>query len=234
MTDTAETSVPSGPPAELAASGTFAPDALTIRTMPMLRAHGMTDEKRIRPAILKSAESVRDMVQDRATPVVHFRRVPIRSCAADRLMLDGGTELNSKVFADVMAESREVVVFVLTLGTGLDDLGDEMNAGDHLLEALFVETGGWHAIEEVTRLFAHYLTTALAPEGLRLTRRIGPGYILKSGDDQPAWPLEEQERLFALFPDGSLPVRLLETSAAMVPKMSRSGLYGLRPAKGPG
>ena len=65
-----------------------------------------------------------------------------------------------------MADCREIVAFVLTLGTGLDDLGDEMNAGDHLLEALFVETGGWHAIEEVTRLFAHHLTAALATGGV--------------------------------------------------------------------
>lgn len=228
MTESADVSSPSAPP-PLAAGGTFAPAALTIRTMPMLRAHGMTDPDRIRPAILKSAESVRTLVQDRATPVVHYRRLPITACDADRLVLDGGTALHSKVFADVMADCREVVVFVLTLGTGLDALGEEMNQGDHLLEALFVETGGWHAIEEVTRLFAHHLTAALATEGLRLTRRIGPGYILKGGDDQPAWPLEEQAALFGLFPAGSLPVRLLDSSAAMVPKMSRSGLYGLRP-----
>ena len=233
MTETAE---PSAAPASagLADAGTFSPDGLTIRTMPMLRAHGMTDPKRIRPAILNSAESIRELVQQRATPVVHYRRVAIATLDPERLVLEGGVALNSKVFADVMAESREIVAFVLTLGRGLDELGDEMNAGDHLLEALFVETGGWHAIEEVTRLFAHHLTAALATEGLRLTRRIGPGYLLKSGDDQPAWPLEEQERLFDLFPTGSLPVQLLETSAAMVPKMSRSGLYGLRPAKAGG
>ena len=48
----------------------------------------------------------------------------------------------------------------------------------------------------------------------------------RSADDSE-WPLEEQKSLFALFEGRAISVQLLD-SCAMIPKMSRSGLYGVR------
>ncbi len=63
-------------------------------------------------------------------------------------------------------------------------------------------------------------TNPVRDENLAPTRRLGPGYV--------DWPLEEQAALVALLDGAPLPVRLLD-SCAMIPKKSRSGLYGLRP-----
>jgi hypothetical protein len=46
------------------------------------------------------------------------------------------------------------------------------------------------------------------------------------------WPLEEQPALFGLFGNAELPVSLM-SSCAMSPKLSRSGLYGIRPLRPP-
>ncbi len=76
-----------------------------------------------------------------------------------------------------------------------------------------------------------YLGDLIKPEGLRLTRRMGPGYSYKINGDETMWSLEQQHQLFEVFDGEDLPVRLLE-SCAMMPKMSRSGLYGLVPVNG--
>ena len=79
---------------------------------------------------------------------------------------------------------------------------------------------GWLAVEQATRALAWHVSDQIRDQRLGLTRRLGPGYV--------DWPLDEQAGLFALLADVALPVRLLE-SRAMLPKKSRSGLYGLRP-----
>ena len=60
---------------------------------------------------------------------------------------------------------------------------------------------------------------------------MAPGYSYHLDSGTCEWPLEEQKALFDLFRHATLPVRLLE-SCAMLPKMSRTGLYALRIADG--
>jgi len=127
---------------------------------------------------------------------------------------------HSAEFAKVLGGCREVVVFVLTLGAGFDAEAERFTANEEIVEALFMEMAGWIAVERVTKNFAGHLASLLRDEGLAPTRRLGPGYV--------DWPLEEQAALFALLDGAPLPVRLLD-SCAMIPKKSRSGLYGLRP-----
>ncbi len=140
------------------------------------------------------------------------------------LALKTGTEtgvtFHSAEFAKVLGRCREVVVFVLTLGAGFDAEAERFTANEEIVEALFMEMAGWIAVERVTKNFAGHLASLVRGEDLAPTRRLGPGYV--------DWPLEEQAALFALLDGAPLPVRLLD-SCAMIPKKSRSGLYGLRP-----
>jgi hypothetical protein len=97
------------------------------------------------------------------------------------------------------------------------------------VEGLFLDSAGWLAVESVTRQFADRLKGESAYRGLRLTRRLGPGYSYRLEGGVVSWALDEQQVLFSALGHDPLPVSLLD-SAAMQPKMSRSGLYGLRPA----
>jgi hypothetical protein len=121
-----------------------------------------------------------------------------------------------------------VVVVVITLGKRLDDevIGCMDGEDFEPLEALFLETAGWLGIELTTRAFVTFLGGLAENEGFRVTRRMGPGYSYKVDGDPVMWSLEDQRQLFEVFDGVQLPVRLLE-SCAMMPKMSRSGLYGL-------
>ena len=109
---------------------------------------------------------------------------------------------------------------MLTLGEAIDTKVMALLESGEIVEALFLETAGWLGVEQATRALAGHLQQRANAGGLRLTRRLGPGH--------KEWDLEEQRILFGLFSDTDLPVRLLD-SCAMLPKKSRSGLYGLRP-----
>jgi cobalamin-dependent methionine synthase I len=133
-------------------------------------------------------------------------------------VLENGTAMRCGAF-NGLDDCRSVAAFVLTVGAACDDEVRELSERGDLIEALFLETAAWLAIEGATKILAALLRQSASDRGLCLTRRLAPGY----GD----WALSEQTKLFSLFEGVSLPVRLLE-SCAMVPKMSRSGMYGLR------
>ena len=223
---TATRSIPSDdatPPVE-----SLKPGSLRIVADRMLRIQGYTDPERVRRPIRKAAEKTAATVEQLVEPAVHFRRVPVESCDAGGLCLAGGIILHCDAFPRFLTESTDVVVFALTAGPRIDEELARLNDAGDLLEMLFVETAGWLAVEEVTKAFAAHLRADAKGEGLKITRRMGPGYSYPTKDGDAEWLLEEQRFLFELLDDGNMPVTMLE-SCAMLPKMSRSGLFGLVP-----
>jgi len=204
--------------------GRFTGERIEVPVGPLLRLQGYRDMARIRPRVREIATKVAALAGTLVAPETTYRRVRIGSCTPAALALETGEEtgttFHSAEFAKVLGGCREVVVFVLTLGAGLDAETERFTANDEIVEALFMEMAGWIAVERVTKNFAGHLSTRIRDQGLTLTRRLGPGYV--------DWPLEEQAALFGLLDGAPLPVRLLD-GCAMIPKKSRSGLYGLRP-----
>jgi hypothetical protein len=200
---------------------TFSPQGITIPVEPILRMQGYRNMERVRADVRRIAETAAASAEGLLAPVAYYRRVSIVSCTEASLTLDPGLMFKSQEFGKVLSGCSEVVIFVLTLGEGVDDETLRLIEAEEIVEALFVETAGWYAIEKATRAFAEHLWSVARADGYRLTRRLGPGYF--------DWHLAEQRDFFALFDGIDLPVRLLE-SCAMLPKKSRSGLYGLEPA----
>lgn len=203
-------------------------DAIRIVTDRMLRIQGYADPKQVRPPIRRAADEAAASVERLVEPDLYCRRVGVQGPIANELRLAGGTTLRCAAFPRYLAGSAEVVVFVLTAGGRIDAELARLNDEQQLLEMLFVETAGWLAVEEITKSFTRHLRSAARREGLKITRRMGPGYSYPLPGGAAEWPLEEQRHLFALLDDEDLPVDMLE-SCAMIPKMSRSGLIGLVP-----
>ncbi len=204
--------------------GQFTGAPIEVPVDPLLRLQGYRDMARVRPRVRAIATKVAALAETLVAPETAYRRVRIGSCTPAALALETGTEtgvtFHSAEFAKVLGGCREVVVFVLTLGAGFDAEAERLTANEEIVEALFMEMAGWVAVERVTKNFAGHLGSLVRGENLAPTRRLGPGYV--------DWPLEEQAALFTLLDGAPLPVRLLD-SCAMIPKKSRSGLYGLRP-----
>lgn len=206
----------------------FAPAGLDISLDHVLRVQGYARPAKVRPAIRATAESVVLLATKIVTPTVHYRRRRIVEHGNDRLRLDDGAVFTCPAFDRHMADCVEVAIYVMTLGGGVDRIARNLIADEQLLEAVILEAAGWIAIEGTTRAFTHHLRAEAALRGLEPARRMSPGYGFRIKGTKAQWSLEEQKILFESLDSASLPVQLLE-SCAMIPKMSRSGLFGLRP-----
>ena len=198
----------------------FVPGEIAIPVEPLLRIHGYRDMPAVRADVRDIAESMAACARELLAVEAYYRRLRIASSSDGRIELETGTAFRSAALGETLEGCQEIFVFVLTLGPRLDEKTQALLQDINVVEALFLETAGWLAVERATKALAQHLWDQVADRGLGLSRRLAPGYA--------DWPLEDQGPLFALFDAVPLPVRLLE-SYAMMPKNSRSGVYGLRP-----
>ena len=206
--------------AGLVGSGTFGANGLQIRTAPLLHIQGYAEPDHVRADIREVADKMAALAQVLCEPAAWYKKIRIRRHSRQTLTLENNVVFHCREFEGALTRCGSVVAFVLTVGSAIDRKVEALQQAGDVLEALFLETAGWLAIEGATKTFVSQLRGKVRERGYGLTRRLGPGYA--------DWALEEQRTLFSLF-DGATPdVRLLE-SCAMVPKMSRSGVYGLRP-----
>ncbi len=213
----------------LAATGYFKAEPVDVPVERILRLQGYRDMEKVRRPIRRAAQKAAAIAGEITAGEAGYRRVAIESCIESRLNLGDGVSFECGAFPHFLRGCDSVLVFALTAGGALDSAIDEMMAADDAVTALLLDSAGWLAVESITRQFVCRLRADCESSGLRITRRMGPGYTYRVGQEMPAWPLEEQTKLFASLGDAPCPVQVFE-SGAMLPKMSRSGLYGLRPA----
>ena len=210
---------------ELGGYVVMAPEGIAIDETSILRIQGYRDLERIRPAIKRAAMASARETEDLIRPRAYYRILNVDSCEGSSLELEDGTVFENEAFQRFLKKPRSVVAFVSTMGHALDQAVVDYIADDQLLNALFLETAGWLGIEAATRTLSIHLRSQARERGLRLSPRLGPGYSYKLDGRSVLWPLEQQQTLFKLFANASMDVELLE-SCAMLPKISRSGIYG--------
>jgi hypothetical protein len=218
------------------AAGRLEAGGLTLRADRLLRVQGYADPDRVRPRLRAAAQRAAAMALDIADAEVVFRRLAVTELARGRLSLAGGHVFHCPAFDRFLAGCPGAVLFVLTAGEAFDREVRRLMREDEPVLALFLDTAGWMVVESVTRCFVDWLKPRAAAEGLRLTRRLGPGYryVAGGGAKRPGaaaeWPLAEQSVLFAALGEAVTTTVELLDSGAMRPGMSRSGLFGLRRA----
>lgn len=206
----------------------FTIDSITIDEAKLLRIHGYRELKRIRPKVRAAAAAAARETEGTIEPILYFRTLLVQSCGSGALELDDGTIFNNEGFDRFLADVRQVVVFILTMGHSLDRRVKTHIADDQLLSALFLETAGWLGIEAATKQFSIYLRSLAKKQEYRLSQRLGPGYSYKLNGRSVIWPLEQQRTIFELFNNHMMDIELLE-SCVMLPKISRSGIFGYLP-----
>jgi hypothetical protein len=198
----------------------FVPKPVCLRLEPILRFQRYRSVDQVAPPILEVARAMVGVAEKLVDPRVIFARRRVRSVAAETLTLEGGPTFHGRCFGTHLLQAAEAVCFLATVGPALDERLSEIGDGGQLLEALFLDTAGWLAVEETVRAFRAHLASRLRPWGLRLSPRLGPGYL--------DWSLTEQASFFSMFNGLQVPVTLSEYSV-MTPKKSVSGLFGLIP-----
>ncbi len=205
----------------------FTPDAFSIRGERLLRMQGYKAPDAVRRVIHKAAMAAARLAEEVAEPRIYYRPVNVRTCEQELLELETGHCFHCPAFPKYLGQAQQIIAFVHTLGKPFDDRMTQMMEQDDLLGVLFLDNAGWLAIEATNKSFVRYLKANALYSKYRLTRRLGPGYSYRVNKVVSQWALTEQALLFELFDGLQLPVALLE-SCAMLPRMSRSGIYGLQ------
>jgi hypothetical protein len=136
----------------------------------------------------------------------------IDSKAADAVIIDG-IRFRSKVLHKHFEKVERVFPYVVTIGTGVEDL--EEDSGD-ALEKYYLDLIGNAAVVKARE----FVKSTLAKRyGLKSLSYLGPGQLKD-------WPLEEQKPLFSLLGDVESAVGVtLTQNLLMLPRKSLSGIY---------
>ncbi len=208
----------------------FEPAPEPIRLDRVLRIQGYKDPAKVRRRVMQAAKKAVDEANAIATPVVAWRLIAIQSLIKSNLTLAHRppVSIQCEAFDQHLANADHVVVYALTAGEAFDSRVSDLPDPAQVLHGLLLETAAWMCIENTTRQFLSWLRMNAKNQSRRISRRLGPGYRYRVGDGSCEWPLDQQHQLFEVFAGSEIPVRLLDSSA-MLPKMSRSGLIGVKP-----
>ena len=181
---------------------------LSVRPERVLRAH-YPARVAIAPEVRATAEAMASHALEIAAPVAWLRQVPIEALA-----------VTGAAVANALRGCFAADLFVVTLGSRLDQRVTELFEAMDGLEGLFLDTAGWLALQSALGAVRVRLATRARAGGCRLTRRAGPGYL--------DWPIEEQPALVGALASGAtLPgIEVLE-SGAILPEKTLTGLYGV-------
>ena len=116
-----------------------------------------------------------------------------------------------------LKNSNGGAIFICTAGPGIGEKSRELMADGDLMEGYILDVLGSVTVEAAIDRIQNILVTELEERGLKVTNRYSPGYC--------GWALSEQQKLFALFPDGHCGIRLSD-SCLMEPVKSVSGVLG--------
>ncbi len=202
----------------------------SISPLKILRTHGYRNKEVIKKKILEAANKAIERLTSSSSPVGYFCIEEISNHFSSKIELKCGTSLNCDIFNERLAQSKFLVAFILTLGKEVDEKIKKIsNYSDDPLGALFLENASWLALELVLRDARSKITKFAKYNDMQIENRMAPGYTYQSKiyKKRMMWELEEQKILFGLFDKESISIRLTE-SCTMLPRMSRSGIFGLK------
>ena len=146
-----------------------------------------------------------------------YGRFAIESISDECVVLENGIRFSGEMPPKVLADSRELFAFVITL-YGFDKL----NCGDDMLVEYFADCLGSACIEAAQSAFAARLSTLLKREGLHRTHLWCPG--------QHGFELTNQTTVFELLAPSGIGCTLTD-SLLMLPVKSSSGIFGVLPSE---
>ena len=203
-----------------------------VSAFKLLRTHGYKKKDNIKKKILDSAEKALERLCNYSSPVGYFYIEEIKKKSLNSIQLDN-TSFKCEVFNEIFPDSNFLVIFIISLGKGIDrklkTISKDINEP---LGALFLENASWLALELILRDARSRIISFAKSKNMQIENRMAPGYsypskILKK---RIMWELKEQENLFNLFENRNIGISLTE-SFTMMPRMSRSGVFGLKKNK---
>jgi hypothetical protein len=147
-----------------------------------------------------------------AQPRILYKSSAVKSVSGDAVVVEG-VQFRSELLARLLEEGQRIYPFVLTIGAALEQ---RAASAERLWDHMILDAMGTLLVSSLSR---HLEAVLRRKFGLSVFSRFSPGSL-------EAWPLTEQQPLFALLGDveGRIGVKLNE-QLFMIPKKSLSGMY---------
>lgn len=170
------------------------------------------------PLLSSKLECCKESLDTLLEPRLHYRIEKIENVGNGLVFIEGGTIFKSRKLSIALKRSDEIVCFIATVGSAIDDKIVALMAANHLAEAYVLDAMGSVAVENMVEQFHQRKEAKFAVQNKSVTLRFSPGYC--------DWPVSDQKELFGLFDSEFTGVELLD-SCLMQPRKSISGVFGL-------
>ena len=90
-----------------------------VSAFKLLRTHGYKNKDNIKKRILDSAEKALERLTNYSSPVGYFYFEEIKKKSLNSIQLER-TSLKCEVFTEIFSESNFLIIFIISLGKGID------------------------------------------------------------------------------------------------------------------
>ena len=194
---------------------------VSVRVEQILRAH-YPDLAPVAAEVRATAAEMAAHALEIAAPIAWLRQVEVRVIDGARVELEGGAVVTSATLCTSLQDAVGAQLFVVTLGSRIDERVSQLFEAMDGLEGLFLDTAGWVIVQSALGAVRRRLAARARAAGLRVTHRAGPGYR--------DWAISEQPAIVDALTGGrTLPGIEVLDSGAILPEKTMTGLYGLIP-----
>lgn len=149
-----------------------------------------------------------------------YREFEVESVVHARCRLRGGSELLIRETPERWGLIDRLGLTVCTIGDAIEERIESLFAAREFPVAYMLDSLGSVAAEALAEGFLRQLCAERLVQGLKVTSRESPGY--------PRWPIEEQQKVFALLPADRIGLTL-NPYCIMTPRKSISFAVGIGP-----
>ena len=142
----------------------------------------------------------------------------IESESIHKITIPGTTFHSGKIIGKMLHHSESYALFLVTAGPEPEKLARKLLAEGNYLEGYIVDLVASYIVESAADYLEEQVRVLAKKQGMLISNRYSPGYC--------SWNVEEQQKLFRLFPADCCGISLSESSL-MNPVKSASGIIGI-------
>lgn len=142
----------------------------------------------------------------------------LKADSSEVIQIPGITFHTGKIIQKMIQNSESYALFIVTTGPQAEQMARSLLNEGNYLEGYIVDLVASAMVDQAADQVQQEVRSLAELQGLCITNRYSPGYC--------SWNVEEQQKLFSLFPEGCCGISLSDSSL-MDPIKSISGIIGI-------